>query len=977
MKLWRTMIVCTVVLTLLLTSTLASLSIQVSAVTYGDANGDGDVNMKDVLLVRKSIAGLGGMIDLIAADVNGDESVDMKDVLLMRKYIAQLILSLDGGKTASEEPSTVLSEEPSETASEAASEPSTTPTEPSTNPTEPSTNPTEPSTNPTEPSTNPTEPSTNPTEPSTNPTEPSTNPTEPSTNPTEPSTNPTEPSTDSTEPSTDPLPDGVIYDADVTGSISLAPGKKYVNADITAAFKAYTDAHGNAERYLITVTGSASPADDIYPILLGAKGTEVWPNNSYDRNYHLGTSGSIVGSVLGSAFTGAADIPASLYFYAEGGTTTLTMTHIRIEAASATVAPTQSSVTSATQPSAPTVTTVSIDPGATTYTLNVSLEEESPRYNKQTVSGSWVYPEGATATFTISMSMYRADTDRTIDQLKTHVTLTGATLQGDPTVGARGTGSGSQDCLVTYTYTVVMNGNVNVTGTIANPNFNPATLIADGQGGGGETSTTSSGSNPTNPTNPTTPTTPTTSTTTPPSGGHQYASQPTASELIDLVTLTIGDKDASSYGISYHSFEALSNPVGQDVEGTATSDAAGASAKSVSATHFAETMKEFDNYSPSSFTFTYDWATRSQLVYDIQTHVYQAQLPVDGVNVKYGTTYSYRAGDPTKGYWSPIYTFTTRPSTVGSFSFIYTADTQPDLGDNQAPRGMNMLFNKAAETAPNFDFFVSGGDFVYCSDEGQGAISMWRRMINGSNANTGAAGSLFTSKPWFVANGNHDNNKVQSFFNNNISDKSTDYYSFDYGNAHIVVLDTGHKGEISSTELNWLQNDLAAASSAKWKIVVLHWPFYCHNERDLEGSSRNALTYFDQYGVDLCISAHVNEDYYTTYPLNNGAVTTTAVTKEGDIEYYTNPGGTIYMQNAGSGLGGDLKTGKGVMYKGKNDGGLNYSYMAAGLMRDGECGNEASFAVVRVEGNKLTVDRYYLDGSTVKRYVNGQFGIKK
>ena len=65
------------------------------------------------------------------------------------------------------------------------------------------------------------------------------------------------------------------------------------------------------------------------------------------------------------------------------------------------------------------------------------------------------------------------------------------------------------------------------------------------------------------------------------------------------------------------------------------------------------------------------------------------------------------------------------------------------------------------------------------------------------------------------------------------------------------------------------------------------------------------------------------------------------------------------------------------MYTGKKDGGLNYSYMAAGLMRDGECGNDASFAVVRVESGKLTVDRYYLDGSTVKRYVNGQFGIIK
>ena len=960
MKLWRMMLVCTVVITLLLTSTIASLSIQGGSVRYGDVNGDGEVNMKDVLVIRKSIAGQDVLIDQIAADVDGDGQINMKDVLLIRKFIAGLIPSLNGGQTASEAPSV---------------EPSTNPTESLIDPTEPSTDPTEPSTNPTEPSTNPTEPSTDPTEPSTNPTDPSV---DPSTDPSvDPSTDPSvDPSTDpSTEPSTDPLPEGVIYDADVTGSISLAPGKKFVSADITAAFKAYTDAHGNAERYLITVTGSASPADDIYPILLGAKGTEVWPNNSYDRNYHLGASGSIVGSVLGSAFTAAADIPHSLYFYAEGGTTTLTLTHVRIEAASATVTPTQSSSTSGSETSVTGTTSVpeiSIDPGVTSYTLNINLEEESPRYNKQTVSGSWVYPEGATATFTISVYVYRA-TGENADKLGSIVSLTGATLQGDPTVGPQSNDPYYQSSQVTYTYTVVMNSDVTVTGTIANPTFNPATLSANGQGGSGETSTTSSSSNPSNPTNPTTPTT----TGNPPSGGHQYASQPTASEMIDLVTLSVTDKNYSTYGFSYHSFEALTTPVIQYVEGNAADASAFTSAKSVAATEFSETMKEFDNYSPSSYTFTYDWATRSQLVYDVTTYGYQAKLAVDGTNVKYGTTYSYRAGDPTKGYWSPIYTFTTRPATVGSFSFIFTADTQPDLGDNQAPRGMNMLFNKAAETAPNFDFFVSGGDFVYCSDEGQGAITPWRRMINGSNTNTGAAGSLFTSKPWFVANGNHDNNKVQSFFNNGLSSRSNDYYSFDYGNAHIVVLDSGHSGSLPATQLTWLSNDLAAASSAKWKIVVLHWPFYCHNERDLEGSSRDALAIFDQYGVDLCISAHVNEDYYTTYPLKNGAVTTKTVDKVGDIEYYTNPGGTIYMQNAGSGLGGDLKTGKGVMYTGKKDGGLNYSYMAAGLMRDGECGNDASFAVVRVESGKLTVDRYYLDGSTVKRYVNGQFGIIK
>ena len=149
--------------------------------------------------------------------------------------------------------------------------------------------------------------------------------------------------------------------------------------------------------------------------------------------------------------------------------------------------------------------------------------------------------------------------------------------------------------------------------------------------------------------------------------------------------------------------------------------------------------------------------------------------------------------------------------------------------------------------------------------------------------------------------------------------------------------------------------------------MALHWSFYC-NFRDLKGDNRNALALFDKYGVDVVISGHNYSDYYTTYPVNNGAVTTKEVTKEGDVEYYTNPGGTIYMQNSSSGLGGDLRTRLG-------SGSPSYNYPE--LLRDAEDGNTPSFVVFRVEGNKLTVDRYYLDGTTVKRYANGQFGIIK
>ena len=65
-----------------------------TAVVYGDANGDGAVNMKDVLIVRKYIAGIEVEIDMTASDVNIDGAVNMKDVLQLRKFLAGLITEL-------------------------------------------------------------------------------------------------------------------------------------------------------------------------------------------------------------------------------------------------------------------------------------------------------------------------------------------------------------------------------------------------------------------------------------------------------------------------------------------------------------------------------------------------------------------------------------------------------------------------------------------------------------------------------------------------------------------------------------------------------------------------------------------------------------------------------------------------------------------------------------------------------------------
>ena len=57
----------------------------------GDANDDGAVNMKDVLVMRKKLAGMDVSMNAQNADVNGDGDVNMKDVLMLRKYLAGLI----------------------------------------------------------------------------------------------------------------------------------------------------------------------------------------------------------------------------------------------------------------------------------------------------------------------------------------------------------------------------------------------------------------------------------------------------------------------------------------------------------------------------------------------------------------------------------------------------------------------------------------------------------------------------------------------------------------------------------------------------------------------------------------------------------------------------------------------------------------------------------------------------------------------
>jgi len=105
------------------------------------------------------------------------------------------------------------------------------------------------------------------------------------------------------------------------------------------------------------------------------------------------------------------------------------------------------------------------------------------------------------------------------------------------------------------------------------------------------------------------------------------------------------------------------------------------------------------------------------------------------------------------------------------------------------------------------------------------------------------------------------------------------WYSYDWGNAHILVLDTEQPYATGSDQLNFAQADLAAHQSATWRIVALQRPPY--SSTTANSSSKPVQQYlvplFQAQHVDLVLSGN-SHNYERTVPLTNGVPTAGGIT---------------------------------------------------------------------------------------------------
>lgn len=265
----------------------------------------------------------------------------------------------------------------------------------------------------------------------------------------------------------------------------------------------------------------------------------------------------------------------------------------------------------------------------------------------------------------------------------------------------------------------------------------------------------------------------------------------------------------------------------------------------------------------------------------------------------------YRVGDAEQGYWSePVYVDGEDDPSDG-YTALVVADSQ---GSSEADyEAYEAVLAKAEENTDNEAFALHLGDMV---DDGVNE-NYWSWLMDPD------ASRAVATMP--VA-GNHEarqddaqlSNAIAAHYNVDIPDQDTStglYYSFVYGDATYIVLNTNDSDvAVSEAQRAWATS-VADSADTTWKILVTHKAPYSkgshQNDSDVL-ALRNWLSSFTtQHGIDLVLSGH-DHTYMRTPSLTNGieaSVTTQTVTDSAGNPYEAqlNPAGTTFVIPSTSG----------------------------------------------------------------------------
>lgn len=301
----------------------------------------------------------------------------------------------------------------------------------------------------------------------------------------------------------------------------------------------------------------------------------------------------------------------------------------------------------------------------------------------------------------------------------------------------------------------------------------------------------------------------------------------------------------------------------------------------------------------SGHTFVYRTARTSLIATELarmhETHI---------CGLEPDTTYHYKVGHP--GAWSEVHAFSTGPELGSNAPFRFAT-----LGDSRGNSMGDWPVAQRALMEAGVDFQVFNGDAVFLGVL-QGDWDGWFE----ASVDDFVVTDHLAHMPFMVSNGNHENLAVNLIAQFAMPQElspgevaAEEWYSFDYGNAHFVVLNDSVEEDsvIENEEAEWLRADLEAVDRdvTPWVFVTHHKATYtCMSTHSPNGQTRAAWQpIIDEMEVDMVLFGH-NHVYERSRPIRglaDGEGVLAPMTAEGLPTFDApgsgsgSPSGTVYV----------------------------------------------------------------------------------
>ena len=153
---------------------------------------------------------------------------------------------------------------------------------------------------------------------------------------------------------------------------------------------------------------------------------------------------------------------------------------------------------------------------------------------------------------------------------------------------------------------------------------------------------------------------------------------------------------------------------------------------------------------------------------------------------------------------------------------------------------------------------------------------------------------VFQSQAFFPANGNQEYYSDGAFWRNfPMPGGNHSWYSYDWGDAHVLVLDTERPFGPGSEQYAFARADLAGSQDRVWRIVAMQRPPYSSTSEysSSVAAQRDLVPLFQVGRVGLVLSGN-SHNYERTVPLINGEPAS-----RGGITYVVSGGGGNSFNN--------------------------------------------------------------------------------